>query len=140
MTSQLPTGIHSIFKERVIISVRAPEGSSARAVLMRQLVEEMTERKATGHLNDWMVEALLDRLANDMARGGHGGPKPVQIERRPEAASQPVEGNSAEQVHTTVVPIPQAAVEQGGGQRSDDRKDEPVVLVSHPLPSGLRAM
>lgn len=56
---------HSEFRERILLTIRAPEGDSQRAVALRKLVAEMNERYATGHLTEWLVETLLEKQCRE---------------------------------------------------------------------------
>lgn len=131
MSSKLPPGIHSVFKERVVLSVRAPEGSSERAGLMRKLVEEMAERKATGHLNDWIVEALLERMVSQAANAKHG-----MTIGWSGAACQPGEGRGGAQSLPVerVLPAVQAAEHDDGV----DRLVAATTATPKTMPSGLK--
>lgn len=68
---------HSEFRERILLTIRAPEGDSQRAVALRKLVAEMNERYATGHLTEWLVETLLEKQCREslvIEGGGAGSP------------------------------------------------------------------
>jgi hypothetical protein len=133
MSSKLPPGIHSVFKERVVLSVRAPEGNSERAGLMRKLVEEMAERKATGHLNDWIVEALLERMVSQAANAKHGMTSACSG-----AACQPGEGRAVEQSQPVERVLPPAhAAEHGDGV---DTLVAATATTPKAMPSGLKGV
>jgi len=137
MSRMMPPGVHSEFQVRMSLTVRAPEGGSQRAVLMRKLVEELKERNETGHLREWMIDALLDRVARDSLHDPalYAVVPDHLLEREAaglkEAASQPVVGRGAgrdvqpshEKVHAM-----------------DDSQQRPAATVSAALPSGLRVM
>lgn len=138
MARKAPNGIHSEFRERMFLTVRAPEGNSPRASLMRKLVEEMTERSGTGHLKEWLIEALLDRVARDS----------LQAESVPNAiALFGSQGRGAESLGPA-----QPVMVRGGGQvpeqpsisndGGNDLKagEGGVKVATVPLPRGLRAM
>lgn len=139
MARKAPNGIHSEFRERMFLTVRAPEGNSPRASLMRKLVEEMTERSGTGHLKEWLIEALLDRVARDSLQT-QGLPNAIAL-----LGSQ---GREAESLGPAGQPVTVRGEGQGPEQASisnhvdNDLKagDGGVKVAVVPLPKGLRAM
>lgn len=115
------------------LTVRAPEGDSPRAILMRKLVSEMKERNETGHLREWMIDALLDRVARDSLPSEHVA--------YPSAAIQAQAGGSE-----LVGPAVQPEKERAKGQAEQAVREPSVETGSStatrsvPLPKGLRAM
>lgn len=61
--------IHSEFRARLVLSVRAPLGNHASAVQRQELVSQLAERHSNGCLNEWIIEAMLDRIANEKMAG-----------------------------------------------------------------------
>lgn len=138
MSRMMPPGVHSEFQARMSLTVRAPEGSSPRAVLMRRLVKEMTERNETGHLREWMIDALLDRVARDSMqaeqafyRGAsqlpEGGAGELIV-----PAGQPVEGKGT----TRAV----QAIREEANPTVEDSQKMVIPPSGVPIPKGLRAM
>lgn len=135
MARKAPTGIHSEFRARMAVTVRAPEGDSMRALQMQRLVQEMAERHASGHLIEWMTSALLDKVAREMAfEQGINIPNPRS--QWSGAASQPREGRGVEQSQTVerVLPAVQAAEHDDGV----DRLVAATTATPKTMPSGLK--
>lgn len=141
MARRAPTGIHSEFRERMLVTVRAPVGDSMRSVLMRRLVAEMAERKTSGHLVEWMVGALLDRIAKDVAL--EQGLQVSSINAMQlDAASQPGEGQGESSSHQVVSMIHNKASQEREvlEPAGSTEPAAPAAVAKKPLPQGLKAM
>jgi len=129
---------HSEFRERILLTIRAPEGDSQRAVALRKLVAEMNERYATGHLTEWLVETLLEKQCREslviegggqvvrLADGAGGIGSVGQIESADAQRSK--ERDVAVEAHQTQNTEPASETPEGGLAR------KPA------MPVGLRAM
>ncbi|RRV31746.1 hypothetical protein EGJ86_19435 [Pseudomonas sp. o96-267] len=144
MARRAPTGIHSEFKGRIALTIRAPEGDSVRANLLRRLVGEMEEHHQTGHLIEWVREALLERIAREV-RAEQG----VVLVEQAGAAIQPGVGRAespkpraVEPVRETVVPTPirphVSGASDGAAEPDAENDDEDTAPAR--LPAGLRSM
>lgn len=138
MSRMMPQGVHSEFQVRMSLTVRAPEGSSPRAALMRKLVDEMTERNETGHLREWMIEALLDRVARD------------SLKLEPQHSAALADNRIEHERLGLKVPAGLPVVERGTGhpeqaepvevQTLADKQQSSPAPMRVGLPKGLRAM
>lgn len=61
--------IHSEFRCRMLLSVRAPKGDDPQAKLAQDLVRELEIRHVMGTHNEWIIQALMDRMKREKLAG-----------------------------------------------------------------------
>lgn len=61
--------VHSEIKHRVTLNLKAPVGEDLRSVQMQNLVAEFAFQVSMGTQNEWVAQAMLDRVAREMAAG-----------------------------------------------------------------------
>jgi len=69
MASRSKAKIHSEFRARTRLIIRAPEGSDPRSLLMQELVQELELKHNMGVHQEWIIESLLDRMSREKAAG-----------------------------------------------------------------------
>lgn len=87
MSRPLKSTIHSEFRDRVTLVVRAPRGDAPRARLMQDLVEELRARHAIGSYLDWVVDAMVEKFAREQALQSAGAGAAMALVAQPLATA-----------------------------------------------------